>query len=382
MGVRNRFRDLVGFVAIATAIGYFLLPWNTPTKNETDAAAFSKPSTKMPDASSHNPAVSQPVDSARTHESMTKIPGAVPSDAPVRASPKAVSSVAVSSWVSSYEILQVFPHDHDRFTQGLAFDTDGVMWESSGLYKHSQLRSVDIVSGKNLETFVYKPRLFGEGITHIPGTNRIVGLTWKEKVILDFQMHKGASISGRTTVSLIREVEDPVKTEGWGLAADPEGSLLYRTDGVKPILYVQDPHTFSIVREIDVVDPALGNQPIVGLNELEWINGELWANILPLYHGRASECIARIDAETGKVKGWIDLNGLLDQQEARVRRQRKGLVLNGIAWNARTDELYVTGKQWNHMYRIKTAPTDKGPEHVRQRCDLHLTDSKTKKKHK
>jgi len=141
--------------------------------------------------------------------------------------------------------------------------------------------------------------------------------------------------------------------EGWGLAYD--GSRLYYTDSTDKLFYL-DPTTFkSVEKPRQIYDPVM-KRPVHGVNELEWVDGELWGNVFPMYQGEASECLVRINATDATVIGWVDLRGLLGRQRDAVRSQSHNYVLNGVAYHGTSKRLYVTGKQWDHMYQIRVKP--------------------------
>ena len=179
-------------------------------------------------------------------------------------------------------------------------------------------------------------------------------------------------------LKLLRTLPLHIGHEGWGLALDPDGSKLYLTDSTDA-LYHLDSSSYAELAKLKIVDPRLsgadGNMgapfAIHGVNELEMVDGELWGNVYPMYQNSHSECIVRINATTGAVIGWIDMHGLLAKQRSQVRAQPHSLVLNGIAYHAKSGRLYVTGKQWDKMYqvRIKPAP-NMDHNHVLRHCGL------------
>jgi glutamine cyclotransferase len=226
----------------------------------------------------------------------------------------------------TYRIIRRFPHDPNAFTQGLAC-RDGYFYEGTGLDGHSSLRQVRIETGEVIRKVDLAPQFFGEGIT--PIGDKVVQLTWQSRLgfvyrLSDFHWLRSFSYPG----------------EGWGLTTD--GHELFMSDGT-PDIRVLDPGTFAEKRRIHVHD---GSSSIDELNELEWVEGEIFANIWQ------TDRIARISPQTGAVVGWIDLAGLLDPAE------RKGpeAVLNGIAYDRVGKRLFVTGKLWPAIFQIKVIP--------------------------
>jgi len=146
--------------------------------------------------------------------------------------------------------------------------------------------------------------------------------------------------------------------------------MLYVTDSGASLFHV-DPTTYEVVRKLPIIDRRLGGKHIHGVNELEWVDGELWGNVYPMYQRSYSECIVRINASTGRVLGWLDMRGLFARQRPTVRAQPMSFVLNGIAFHAPSKRLIVTGKRWDEMYQVHLQPlTDAGPEHIESVCNL------------
>ena len=224
--------------------------------------------------------------------------------------------------VYTYQVVASYPHDPEAFTQGL-FIADGQLYESTGLEGHSTVRRVELATGKVLQQAVIDSQYFGEGIAAVGG--RLYQLTWRNGKA--FAYDRG-SFSPRDTFKYAGE--------GWGLTTD--GASLVMSDGTARLRFI-DPKTFAVQRTLDVHD---GPSPVSQLNELEWVKGEIWANVWQ------SEQIARIDPKTGTVVGWIDLAGLLSAAD----RNGKEDVMNGIAYDARKDKVYVTGKNWSRVYEI------------------------------
>ncbi len=221
-----------------------------------------------------------------------------------------------------YEIIAAYPHDREAFTQGLVYD-EGVLFESTGLNGRSSLRRVNLQTGEVLQRRDIDPQYFAEGLALFDG--RLIQLTW--------QSNKGF-VYDKTTFEPLREWSYP--TEGWGLTHD--GKQLIMSDGSATLRFL-NPETFAVEREVTVTDAG---QPVARLNELEYVNGEIFANVWQ------TDLVARIDPQTGRVLGWIDLSDLLTPVE------RQGTdVLNGIAYDPAGDRLFVTGKLWPKLFEIK-----------------------------
>jgi glutaminyl-peptide cyclotransferase len=225
-------------------------------------------------------------------------------------------------------IVARLPHDTMAFTQGLLV-YGGHLLESTGLEGRSGVRQVDAASGRVLRRAELPSNEFGEGIAVLDG--RIYQLTWKS--------HQGLVYDARTLAPVDSFRYDG---EGWGLTTD--GALLYLSDGTSSIRVI-DPHGFRVVRTIRVTEAG---QPVHMLNELEWVRGELWANVY------WTGLIARIDAESGRIVGWIDVRRLLPEAESK-RLDDRGGVANGIAYDSSTAKLLVTGKYWPFVFQIDIA---------------------------
>jgi len=267
------------------------------------------------------------------------------------------AAIKAEAYVSKYEIIHEFPHDPTAFTQGLAFDPHGNLYESDGLYGRSAVRSVEVNSGRSQNRTANAAPVFGEGIVVIG--QKLVQLSWRNQMVFEY------SLPG---LKLLKSRPVHIGAEGWGIATD--GQVLFITDSGSSLFHV-DPATWGVIKEIPIVDPKLGSKKIYGVNELEMISGELWGNVYPLYQHKHSECVVRIDPKTGHVLGWVDFHGLLAKQRLDVRLHSHEYVLNGIAYHEPSHRLYVTGKQWDRMYqvRLKAAP-DLGPTHIRSVCNL------------
>lgn len=230
--------------------------------------------------------------------------------------------------VARYKIVNTYPHDPRAFTQGLVF-TDDFLYEGTGLRGHSSLRKVDLNTGNILEVRQLPAQFFGEGIT-IFG-NRLIQLTWRARVGFVYDRH---------TFQLLDTFNYP--TEGWGITHN--GKSLIMSDGTST-LYLLDPQTFQEVGRLEV---HTREGPVSRLNELEYVQGEIYANVWK------TDRIARISPETGEVVGWIDLEGLLSPED----RKRRIDVLNGIAYDVKNDRLFATGKLWPKLFEIELI----GPE--------------------
>jgi len=228
----------------------------------------------------------------------------------------------------TYEVINVFPHDADAFTQGLVY-LDGFLYESTGLYGESSLRKVVLETGVVLKQINLDPAYFAEGLTH--WGESLVQLSWRERTGWVYDLDE-FSLQDQFSYA----------TEGWGLTQD--GERLIMSDG-SAYLYFLDPETFTILDSVLVTDDGAA---VERLNELEYARGEVFANIWQ------TESIIRIDPETGEVLGWIDLSGILPA-EARTDQTD---VLNGIAYDAELDRLFITGKRWPHLYEVRLVPVN------------------------
>jgi glutamine cyclotransferase len=222
--------------------------------------------------------------------------------------------------------VNVYPHDGNAFTEGLAFE-NGFLYESTGLYGQSTLRRVELVTGKVLQSRVLSNQFFGEGIT-IFG-DRIIQLTWQSNV---------GFVYDKDSFDLLQEFGYP--TEGWGITND--GSRLIMSDGTAT-LYFLNPVTFEKTGQVDVYDTG----PVTGLNELEYIQGGIYANIW------MEKKIAVINPQTGQVRAWIDLSGIQN-----LGNQDTNDVLNGIAYDVEESRLFVTGKRWTQLLEVELSPLE------------------------
>jgi len=221
----------------------------------------------------------------------------------------------------TYSIVNTYPHDRNAFTEGLVYE-NGFLYESTGRYGESTLRRVQLETGNILQSCSLPDQYFGEGIT-IFGDN-IIQLTWKSNKGFVYDKH---------SFELLGEFSYP--TEGWGITND--GNKLIMRDG-SATLYFLDPQSFSKIEQIEVRDA--GN-PVTKLNELEYVNGEIYANIW------MQQKIAIINPQTGQVRAWIDLTNITGYQNLYA-----GDVLNGIAYDTTNNRLFVTGKNWSLIFEI------------------------------
>ncbi len=227
-----------------------------------------------------------------------------------------------------YQVVHIYPHDPHAFTQGLIY-TDGHLYESAGEYGQSTLRMVDLETGRVEQEFPVPSQYFAEGLAATGNQlSTLIQLTWREHT---------AFVYDRFSFRLLRTLHYP--WEGWGLTSD--GRQLILSDGSSTLRFL-DPATMKELRQVTVKDHG---RPIDQLNELEYIHGEIYSNI---WH---SDRIARISPQTGAVLGWIDLTGLLPEN----LRSSPEAVLNGIAYDAAHDRLFVTGKLWPRLYEIRLA---------------------------
>lgn len=238
--------------------------------------------------------------------------------------PPDTSTSAVPAY--TYEVVRTYPHDRGAFTQGLAF-LDGMLYESTGLNGRSSLRQVDLDSGKVLKQIDVPSQYFAEGLAILG--DKAYQLTW--------QNHVGF-VYDRNTFA--KEGEFSYTGEGWGLATD--GHSLILSDGTDQIRFL-DPTNFTVTRTIPV---RFEGHPVFYLNELEYINGEIFANIWQ------SDDVVRIDPATGRVTGVIDFTSLLPAED----REPTTDVLNGIAYDPAGKRLFVTGKLWPKIFEVRLKP--------------------------
>lgn len=242
--------------------------------------------------------------------------------------------VAAEVPVYGYEIVKRYPHNIASFTQGLEFH-DGVLYEGTGRNGRSSLSKINLEDGTVLQTKKLPSRYFGEGISIVG--ERIYQLTWQSNIVFVYDLASFESVTSYYH-----------PTEGWGLAWDGEQLIL--SDGSASLQFI-DPETFQVLRKVEV---SLEGRPIRNLNELEYINGEVWANVW------MTNEIVRIDPATGVINSVVDLRGLIDET---TTGDAEG-VLNGIAWlpdtaagaSAGSGRLFVTGKLWADLFEITLVP--------------------------
>ena len=247
-----------------------------------------------------------------------------PASAPPPTQPTAPAQGQVP--VYTYEIVRTYPHDRAAFTQGLIF-LKGIFLESTGLNGSSSLRKVDPTTGRVLQLTRVPAQYFAEGMTVLGG--KIYQLTW--------QSHKGFIYD---LERFEKEAEFTYTGEGWGLTTDCTSLIL--SDGTHEIRFL-DPKTFKVTRSIAVFHDG---QPLRNLNELEFVHGEIFANIWQ------TNTVARLDPATGRLLGLIDFSGLLAPADYTGNTD----VLNGIAHDATGDRLFVTGKNWPKLFEVRLKP--------------------------
>ncbi len=226
--------------------------------------------------------------------------------------------------IFGYEVVKAYPHDPRAFTQGLQY-RDGFLYESTGLVGRSSLRKVELASGRILQQRDLPPPYFGEGITL--WKNEIYWLTWRSQVGFVFDAETFAP-----------KRQFLYAGEGWGLTHN--GRHLIQSDGSSELRYLE-PGTMKEIRRLQVTANGV---PVDQLNELEWVEGEIFANLWQ------TDRIARIEPSSGRVTGWIELGGLLESHAGPMVRAD---VLNGIAYDAANKRLFVTGKLWPALFEIK-----------------------------
>ena len=234
----------------------------------------------------------------------------------------AAKQEVVMAKIYDYRVVASYPHSTRSYTQGLQY-VDGTMWEGTGQYGRSQLQCVDLATGKVKCLASLPDNEFGEGITLYKGN--IYQLTWES--------HKAYLYD--TNGYILRTIA--YKGEGWGITTD--GERLFLSDGSSTIRRI-DPETFETLESICV---TLDGQPLDLINELEWVDGSIWANIY------LTDAIVEIDPATGVVKGYVDLPRLRDMLEKNPEAE----AFNGVAYNADSGHFYVTGKDWNRLFEIE-----------------------------
>jgi len=235
-----------------------------------------------------------------------------------------LASTAVPPPIYSYEVINKYPHDPDAFTQGLVYQ-DGIFYEGTGLRGRSSLRKVEVETGDVQQKIDLGSKYFGEGITI--WEDRVIQLTWQSQI---------GFVYNKDSFEQLSQFNYP--TEGWGITHD--GEKLIMSDG-SATLYFWDPDTLTEIGRIQVYDDQ---GPVVQLNELEYIKGDIYANIWQ------TNKIAQINLSTGQVLAYLDMTGLL---ELPLDYNKPVDVLNGIAYDTETDRLFITGKLWPYLYEVK-----------------------------
>lgn len=244
-------------------------------------------------------------------------------NAPAQSNAESAAPTPEEVSVYTYEVMASYPHDAKAYTQGLVFH-DGTLYESTGQYGESSLRKVELKKGKVKKKIDVPGQYFAEGLALFNG--KLYQLTWQQGKgfiydLKDFKLEGEFAYDG----------------EGWGLTTD--GQALILSDGTNQLRFI-DPSTFRVIKTLSVFE---GEQPISELNELEYIHGAIYANVWKM------DRIARIDPRTGHILAWIDLSGLRPEETLRNSEN----VLNGIAYDAPNDRLYVTGKRWPKIFEIQ-----------------------------
>ena len=229
-----------------------------------------------------------------------------------------------------YDVVHVYPHDRNAFTDGL-FYLNGFLYEATGLPGQSSVRKVKLETGEVLQQTELPEEYFGEGI-----------VKWKDKLYQMTYKHETGFIYDFATLKKTGEFHYP--GQGWAFTTDGkqiymDGARQVNAEDSNPEIRVWDPESLKEIATIPVTDEG---RPVPNINELEWVKGEIYANIWQ------TDRVARIDPKTGHVVGWIDLTGLLTPEE-----RRNTDVLNGIAYDAEHDRLFVTGKNWPKLFEIK-----------------------------
>jgi glutamine cyclotransferase len=228
----------------------------------------------------------------------------------------------------TYRVVKTYPHDRNAFTQGLVFDK-GYLYEGTGLHGRSSLRRVELATGDVLQIRELPPQFFGEGIT--VHEDRVIQLTWQSRTGFVYK---------KTSFELLNQFN--YATQGWGIAHD--GNHLIMSDGTSK-LYFLDPYDFREIGRMEVFDEE---GPVASLNELEYVRGQVFANVW------LTDRIAVVSPQTGQVTGWIDMEGILNQDELSEPAD----VLNGIAYDATNDRLFVTGKLWPALFEIELVSSE------------------------
>jgi glutaminyl-peptide cyclotransferase len=224
--------------------------------------------------------------------------------------------------VQSYKIVNTFIHDPTAYTEGLLYK-DGALFESTGQYGHSDIRKTKLETGIVIQKRGLPANVFGEGLTYLNG--KFYQLSWTNKTAFVYS----------SSLKFLKTL--PYDTQGWGLTTD--GKNLIQSDGSSTIYY-RNPSSFKTLKKLEVTDAG---KPIQNINELEWVADEIWANVW------MTDRIARINPSTGKVNAWLDLTGL----KPKFGTDSSDAVLNGIAYDAASKRIFVTGKYWAFLFEIE-----------------------------
>lgn len=296
---------------------------------ETTSAGVLVPLVGAESSATASEPTGRPVDAGRTATPASAAPTLT--TAPTATTPPGNPTTVLAPIVSAqpvanytYRVINTYPHDPDAYTQGLVFE-NGTLYEGTGLIGRSTLRRVDLKTGNVLQSRDLPSNVFGEGIAIL--NSRIFQLTWQSQI---------GYVYDRDSFELLGEFG--YQTEGWGITHD--GTHLIMSDGTATLRF-WDPNTFAELGRIEVRDE---NGPVNRLNELEYIDGMIYANVW------MTDRIAQIDPQTGRVLGWIDLTGLLSPEDRPIEG---GGVLNGIAYDAASKRLFVTGKLWPKLFEIE-----------------------------
>ena len=230
----------------------------------------------------------------------------------------------------TYQIINTYPHDIEAYTQGLEFDNE-ILYESTGLNGKSSLRKIDYLKGKVLNSINLNESFFGEGLTLFD--DKIIQLTWKSK--------KGF-IYNKNDMKIEKSFPYQESKEGWGLCND--NKYLYKSDGTH-FIWVLDPENYN---EVDKIQVMTNKTSLKNLNELEWVEGKIYANTYQFN----KDVVVIIDPKNGAVEGVIDFSGLKE----KVKQHKELNVLNGIAYHKQRKTLFVTGKNWNKLFEVKITP--------------------------
>jgi glutaminyl-peptide cyclotransferase len=227
--------------------------------------------------------------------------------------------------IFGYKVINTYPHDSTAFTQGLVYENE-ILYEGTGLYGSSTLRQVDLKTGRILKRIKLNNSLFGEGVA--VWENQLIQLTWQSGLGLVYDKYNLTKIGYFS-----------YQTEGWGITSD--GERLIMSDGTETLHFL-DARTFAEEQNVKVVANGM---PVQGLNELEYINGDIFANVWP------TNWIVIISPDSGNIKGYINLQGILDQTDGKKVMEID--VLNGIAYDKKNKRIFVTGKLWPKLFEIQ-----------------------------